>query len=79
VLDIVSRISIPIDTSDDAQILALIERSIRNQFIIRWADLMCCSRPSVVSADDTGARTIDIKRSVRVEKALGGETNDSPT
>ncbi|KAI0277022.1 hypothetical protein BGY98DRAFT_934701 [Russula aff. rugulosa BPL654] len=36
-LDIISRISIPIDKSDDAQRLALIEISIRNQFVIRWA------------------------------------------
>jgi T-complex protein 1 subunit gamma len=40
-LDIVSRISIPIDTCDDAQRLVLIEISIRNHFVIRWADLMC--------------------------------------
>ena len=40
-LDIVSRISIPIDKCDDAQRLVLIEISIRNHFAIRWADLMC--------------------------------------
>jgi hypothetical protein len=33
-------VSVPIDTSDDAQMLVLIERSIRNQFVIYWADPM---------------------------------------
>jgi T-complex protein 1 subunit gamma len=78
VLYIVSRISIPIDTSGDAQMLALIESSIRNQFVIRWVDPHVPPEAvRTVSADKAGVRTVDVERYVREEKVLGGEINDS--
>ena len=40
-LEIIQRISVPIDTSDDAQMLALIKTSIGTKFVMRWSDLMC--------------------------------------
>ena len=61
-LDIISRISIPIDKCDDAQRLVLIEILIRNQFVIRWADLMCCSRPSAQSTSSTVSGEINDSR-----------------
>ena len=79
-LEIVSRISVPIDTNDDAQMLALIKSSIGTKFVIRWADLMCrlaLEAVRTVSADDAGVRTVDIKRYARVEKVPGGEIEDS--
>ncbi|KAI0247897.1 T-complex protein 1 [Lactifluus subvellereus] len=78
-LEIVSRISVPIDTNDDAQMLALIKSSIGTKFVIRWADLMCrlaLEAVRTVSADDAGVRTVDIKRYARVEKVPGGEIED---
>jgi T-complex protein 1 subunit gamma len=75
-LEIVSQISVPIDTSDDTQMLALIKSSIGTKFVIRWADLMCrlaLEAIRTVSADDAGVRTVDIKRYARVEKVPGGE------
>jgi T-complex protein 1 subunit gamma len=81
-LDVVSRVSVPIDTNDDAQMLALIKTSIGTKFVIRWSDLMCKlaldAVRTVSSADDAGAvRTVDIKRYARVEKVPGGEIEDS--
>ncbi|KAI0277019.1 T-complex protein 1 [Russula aff. rugulosa BPL654] len=71
-LEIVSRISVPIDTNDDAQMLALIKTSIGTKFVIRWSDLMCrlaLEAVRTVSAEDAGVRTVDIKRYARVEKS----------
>ncbi|KAI0056138.1 T-complex protein 1, partial [Artomyces pyxidatus] len=79
-LEIVSRISVPIDTNDDAQMLALIKTSIGTKFVIRWSDLMCklaLDAVRIVAADDAGVRTVDIKRYARVEKVPGGEIEDS--
>jgi T-complex protein 1 subunit gamma len=79
-LEIVSRISVPIDTSDDTQMLALIKTSIGTKFVIRWADLMCrlaLDAVRTVSAEDAGVRTVDIKRYARVEKVPGGEIESS--
>lgn len=79
-LDIVQRISIPIDTSDDAQMLSLIKSSIGTKFVVRWSDLMCklaLDAVRTVSADEGGLTTVDIKRYARVEKVPGGEIEDS--
>jgi len=79
-LEIVSRISVPIDTSDDAQMLALIKTSIGTKFVVRWTELMCrlaLDAVRTVAADDVGGvRTVDIKRYARVEKVPGGEIED---
>ncbi|KAH9962612.1 T-complex protein 1 [Russula dissimulans] len=80
-LEIVSRISVPIDTSDDTQMLALIKTSIGTKFVVRWSDLMCrlaLDAVRTVAADDVGGvRTVDIKRYARVEKVPGGEIEES--
>ncbi|KAH9045998.1 T-complex protein 1 [Lactarius hengduanensis] len=79
-LEVVSRISVPIDTTDDTQMLALIKTSIGTKFVIRWSDLMCrlaLEAVRIVSAEDAGVRTIDIKRYARVEKVPGGEIENS--
>jgi len=49
--------------------LALIERSIRKQFVIRWVDLMCRST--------TQGCTQSTSNAVSVEEVPGGEINDS--
>ncbi|KZT18687.1 T-complex protein 1 [Neolentinus lepideus HHB14362 ss-1] len=79
-LEIVKRISIPIDTSDDGQMLSLIKSSIGTKFVVRWSDLMCklaLDAVRIVSADEGGMTTVDIKRYARVEKVPGGEIEDS--
>lgn len=79
-LEIISRISIPIDPSDDQQMLSLIKTSIGTKFVVRWSDLMCklaLQAVRTVSQDDAGIKTVDIKRYARVEKVPGGEIEDS--
>src|SRR5260221_8554223 len=79
-LDIVQRISIPIDVNDDDQMLSLIKTSIGTKFVVRWSDLMCklaLQAVRTVSQDISGIKTVDIKRYARVEKIPGGEIEES--
>jgi T-complex protein 1 subunit gamma len=87
-LAIIQRISVPIDTSDDDAMLALIKTSIGTKFVARWSDLMCSlalqavrtvasSEESEGSAYASGVRSVDIKRYARVEKIPGGEIEQS--
>lgn len=79
-LEIIKRISIPIDTSDDEQMLSLIKTSIGTKFVMRWSDLMCklaLQAVRTVANDDSGIQTVDIKRYARVEKVPGGEIEQS--
>lgn len=79
-LDIVNNISIPIDTSDDKAMLALIKTSVGTKFVVRWSDLMCnlaLQAVRTVMRDDDGIKTVDIKRYARVEKVPGGEIEKS--
>jgi hypothetical protein len=86
-LAIVERISVPIDTSDDAAMLALIKTSIGTKFVVRWSELMCklalqAVRTVAQEADGSvpggdNMRTVDIKRYARVEKVPGGTIEDS--
>ena len=79
-LEIIKRISIPIDVNDDAQMLSLIKTSIGTKFVVRWSDLMCklaLEAVRTVSTDINGMKTVDIKRYARVEKIPGGEIEQS--
>jgi len=69
-------ISVPIDTSDDAQMLALIKRAIGTKFVVRWADLiyhLALDAVRTIAADDAGVHTIDIKRYARRPQRLQPE------
>ena len=79
-LEIIKRISIPIDTSDDDAMLSLIKTSIGTKFVSRWSDLMCklaLHAVRIVAQEDGGVKTVDIKRYARVEKVPGGEIEQS--
>jgi T-complex protein 1 subunit gamma len=79
-LEIIKRISIPIDTTNDEEMLALIKTSIGTKFVMRWSDLMCklaLQAVRIVAQDDGGMKTVDIKRYARVEKVPGGEIEQS--
>ena len=79
-LEIVKRISIPIDTSDDDAMLSLIKTSIGTKFVSRWSELMCklaLQAVRTVAQDEEGIKTVDIKRYARVEKVPGGEIEQS--
>lgn len=79
-LEIIKRISVPIDTTNDEEMLALIKTSIGTKFVMRWSDLMCklaLQAVRVVAQDDGGMKSVDIKRYARVEKVPGGEIEQS--
>ncbi|KXN81822.1 T-complex protein 1 subunit gamma [Leucoagaricus sp. SymC.cos] len=79
-LEIVKRISIPIDINDDEQMLKLIKTSIGTKFVVRWSDLMCklaLQAVRTVAQEDGSMKTVDIKRYARVEKVPGGEIEQS--
>jgi len=79
-LEIIKRISVPIDTSNDQEMLALIKTSIGTKFVMRWSDLMCklaLQAVRTVAQEDHGIKTVDIKRYARVEKVPGGEIEES--
>ncbi|EPS99432.1 hypothetical protein FOMPIDRAFT_1024271 [Fomitopsis schrenkii] len=79
-LEIIKKISIPIDTSDDAQMLSLIKTSIGTKFVMRWSDLMCklaLQAVRTVAVEEGPTKTVDIKRYARVEKVPGGEIEES--
>jgi T-complex protein 1 subunit gamma len=79
-LEIVKRISVPIDVDDDAQMLSLVKTSISTKFVVRWSDLMCnlaLQAVRTVASDEGGMKTVDIKRYARVEKVPAGEIEDS--
>lgn len=79
-LAIVNRISVPIDTSSDEEMLSLIKTSIGTKFVARWSDLMChlaLQAVRTVASDDAGHKSVDIKRYARVEKIPGGSIEES--
>ncbi|KAI9069689.1 T-complex protein 1 [Trametes sanguinea] len=79
-LEIIKRISIPIDTNDDEQMLSLIKTSIGTKFVMRWSDLMCklaLQAVRTVAHEEGSLKTVDIKRYARVEKIPGGEIEQS--
>jgi T-complex protein 1 subunit gamma len=79
-LEIIKRISKPIDVSNDGEMLALIKSSIGTKFVMRWSDLMCklaLKAVRVVAQEESGMKSVDIKRYVRVEKVPGGEIEQS--
>ena len=79
-LAVIDRISVPIDVSNDTEMLALIKTSIGTKFIVRWSELMCklaLQAVRTVAQSDAGLTTVDIKRYARVEKVPGGEIEES--
>ena len=77
---VIDRISIPIDISNDDEMLALIKTSIGTKFVVRWSELMCklaLQAVRTVAKSDAGLTTVDIKRYARVEKVPGGEIEQS--
>ncbi|PWO00576.1 T-complex protein 1 [Tilletiopsis washingtonensis] len=83
-LDIIDRISIPVDTNNEEEMLKLIKTSIGTKFVSRWSDQMCrLALKAVRTVADIDARsgsrggTVDLKRYARVEKVPGGEIESS--
>ena len=79
-LEIIHKVSMPIDLTNDAQLIKLISASIGTKYIAKWSDKMCkLSLQAVrnVMVEDGDYKEIDLKRYVKVEKIPGGEIDDS--
>ncbi|KAL7005445.1 T-complex protein 1 subunit gamma [Cystobasidiomycetes sp. EMM_F5] len=88
-LSIIDSISVPVDPSNDEEMLQLVKTSIGTKFVSRWSDLMCRLALKAVrtvaradeSVDVIGASEtrveVDLKRNARVEKIPGGEIEES--
>ncbi|GAA5982298.1 hypothetical protein JCM11641_001999 [Rhodosporidiobolus odoratus] len=79
-LTIIESISVPVDPSKEDEMLALIKTSIGTKFVSRWSDMMCrlaLKAVQIVSKEENGNKTVDLKRYAKVEKVPGGEIEDS--
>src|SRR5271168_1221021 len=62
-LEIIKRISVPVNINNDKEMLALIKMSIGTKFVARWSDLMCklaLQAVQTVTQDQDGMKTVDI-------------------
>lgn len=79
-LQIIESVSVPVDTTNETEMLALIKTSLGTKFSSRWSEMMCklaLQAICTVAKDENGAKTVDIKRYAKVEKVPGGEIEDS--
>ncbi|KAF9437084.1 T-complex protein 1 subunit gamma [Entomortierella beljakovae] len=79
-IEIVEKISIPVDVNNPKEMLELVKTSIGTKFVSRWSDLMCklaLDAVRCVAVENDGRREVDIKRYARVEKIPGGEIEES--
>ncbi|KAI8069601.1 T-complex protein 1 subunit gamma [Gongronella butleri] len=81
-LQIVEEIAVPVDVTNDEEMLRLIKSSIGTKFVSTWSDLMCklaldSVRTVAREEERTGRREVDLKRYARVEKIPGGEIEES--
>lgn len=76
-LEFLKEITVPVNTSDKAEMLRLIKASIGTKFVAQWSDMMCSLAYDAVKCValelEGGKREVDIKRYARVEKVPGGE------
>ncbi|CDK24443.1 unnamed protein product [Kuraishia capsulata CBS 1993] len=79
-LEIIHKVSKPIDTENDEAMVKLIAAAIGTKYVAKWSDLMCrlaLKAVKTVMSQDGEHKEIDIKRYVKVEKIPGGEIEDS--
>lgn len=72
-IEIVDKISIPVNVNDPKEMLDLVKTSIGTKFVSRWSDMMCklaLDAVRCVAVEVDGRREVDIKRYARVEKVL---------
>lgn len=70
-IEIVDKISVPVNINDPKEMLELVKTSIGTKFVSRWSDLMCklaLDAVRCVAVENDGRREVDIKRYARVEK-----------
>ncbi|QPG77044.1 T-complex protein 1 subunit gamma [Brettanomyces nanus] len=78
-LDIIEKVSIPVDVNNEDAMINLIAASIGTKYIAKWSHKMCelaLTAVKTVLIEEPGHKEIDIKRYVRVEKIPGAEIED---
>merc|ERR1712136_510301 len=80
-LDILkNKISIPIDTTNDEEMIKVLKSCLGTKFLNAWSGMSCKIALTAVrtcSTEAYGRREIDIKRYAKVEKVPGGDLADS--
>ncbi|KAL8831669.1 MAG: hypothetical protein Q9170_005192 [Blastenia crenularia] len=80
-LNIVGKVSMPVNINDDQQMYRLIASAIDTKYAARWSQMMCSialKAVRTVSHDvGGGKKEVDIKRYAKVEKVPGGQIDDS--
>ncbi|KAK4050945.1 T-complex protein 1 subunit gamma [Microbotryomycetes sp. JL221] len=79
-LSIIDQVSVPVDSTNEDEMLSLIKTAVGTKFVSRWSDMMCrlaLNAIRTVAREENGNKTVDIKRYAKVEKVPGGEIEDS--
>merc|ERR1712142_22847 len=80
-LDILkNKISIPIDTNSDEEMIKVLKSCLGTKFLNTWSEMSCKIALTAVrtcSTEAYGRREIDIKRYAKVEKVPGGDLSES--
>merc|ERR1719370_1704824 len=80
-LDILkNKISIPIDTNSDEEMIKVLKSCLGTKFLNAWSEMSCKIAVTAVrtcSTEQYGRREIDIKRYAKVEKVPGGDLSES--
>ncbi|KAI4201325.1 MAG: hypothetical protein LQ350_003363 [Teloschistes chrysophthalmus] len=80
-LNIVDKVSMPVNVNDDESMYRLISSAIDTKYAARWSKMMCSialKAVRTVSHDvGGGKKEVDIKRYAKVEKVPGGQIEDS--
>lgn len=79
-LEIINKVSIPVDLNNDKQLLKIISASIGTKYIAKWSEKMCNLSLQAIRSiliKDGDYKEIDIKRYIKIEKVPGGEIEDS--
>merc|ERR1712136_285550 len=75
-----NKISIPIDTTNDEEMIKVLKSCLGTKFLNAWSEMSCKIALTAVrtcSTEAYGRREIDIKRYAKVEKVPGGDLADS--
>ncbi|GME84778.1 unnamed protein product [[Candida] boidinii] len=79
-LEVISKVSKPIDIENEQAMIKLISASIGTKYVAKWSNKMCelaLKAVKTVLVEDGDHKEIDTKRYARVEKIPGGDVTDS--
>ena len=76
-LEYLQTIKVPIDNTNDKQMLDIIKSAIGTKFLVKWSDLIAKLALDAVRLIRTDDNHIDLTRQIRIERIPGGELEDS--